>query len=227
MESALQQAVSLPSSPQAGQPAPLAEQDRAWMKLPGIDSFVSEVRTEFLNGREKDAIAAVVTWDIIRRCYEYGEREDVRARVAALNKKPDGSTKEGRPYEGHRLAMQAIAEKCNVRLNTVERWQRDYRTAVKYGGLDPCELNLMIGFNPPQLVERLYSIYDQRDAKGAARRRARGRPQLTPEDLGAKLARRLVRQAGLEKGRDDGIMRGILLVLTPLLVRHSFKVQPV
>jgi hypothetical protein len=193
-----------------------------WTHLPGIDSFVSELTPQIQIPRERRAVASVTSWEIIRRCYEYGKREDVKARVAALNRLPDGSAKRGRPYTGHMLAIRAVAAKNGLWLSTVVKWQLSYKRVVNAGEVDPKKLMFMLRINPSQLAERVAEIEARLAARELLARRTK--PELSPEDFGAKMTQRFVRQAGLETARDDRVFRGILRVLIPLFLRHSYKI---
>jgi len=210
-----------------------AENRADWMKLPGIEEFAARLKQAVQNAREKSAVGRLISWEVIRQCYEYGNRADVRARVAAMNHLPDGSRKNGRPYAGHRLAMEAIAAKCGVHFRTVAKWQESFNEVVNSGQLKPNELNALGAFNPLQVADRLDEIEARIAEKAAkasqAEERERDAPAtegpLPPETYGERLAQSLLHRARLDEAVNPAVVRGLLKALCPVLERHGYTVM--
>ncbi|MGD0089923.1 MAG: hypothetical protein ABSE73_08390 [Planctomycetota bacterium] len=212
-----------------------AEAKCAWMKLPGIEEFTARLKAQVRDAREKSAVGRLLAWETIQQCYEYGNRAEVRARVAAMNTLADGSSKNGRPYSGHRLAMEAIAARCALNFRTVERWQANFNRAVNSGELKPGELNSLGEFSPSQVASRIEEIEARLGAKERgtasppeehepeARETAAGsHSTLSLESYGKRLANRFLRKARLLDGADPALMLGVLKALAPVLEQYGY-----
>jgi hypothetical protein len=148
-------------------PVLVVKQEGDFASLPGIEEFVRDMKADLKTAREKNAEARVKSWDVIRRCYEYGQRPDVQARVQALNLLPNGKKKEGRPHSGHTLALEAIAAKSGVTKRTLQNWQVKWLDAAAKLGVEPgCpaqELNETFHLTPAVLADWL-DKFDEKDA---------------------------------------------------------------
>jgi hypothetical protein len=210
-----------------------AESSSDWMKLPGIEEFATALKDAVRDAREKSALGRVLSWEIIRQCYEYGSRPEVQTRVAVMNRLPDGSFRRGRPFAGHRLAMNAIAAKCAVRLRTVEKWQTSFNEAVKYGDLVPKYLNELRSDKSAGLANRLEEIEAKVETRREEGTLAAEREQaahaserlLPPEAYGEFLAQVVVRRAKLEEALNPPVVRGLVSALCPILERHGYRVM--
>jgi hypothetical protein len=207
-----------------------AENDAAWAKLPGIEEFAAGLKQAVQDAREKSALARVASWDIIRRCYEYGNRPEVRALIASWNLNPDGHRKNGRPFVGHRLAMEAVAERCAVSGRAIRKWQKSFNEALRSGALNYNQLMELSSINPPMVADRLEEIEARIEAQGAEQGADDSEDEdktLKPEELGERIGKRILRRAKLasEETMNPPMVQGLVRALCPVLYRHGYTVH--
>lgn len=152
-------------------PVLVAKAETDFAGLPGIAEFCKRMEGPLQGARIKNAEGVIAAWNVMRCCYEYGNRADVQAKVSVMNVMPDGRKKVGRPHTGHRLAMEALAEKLKCSIRTLGNWQIRWLEAAAKLELPlhtgEKELMAMIAINSKRLPDWLEEL-DQKESPADA-----------------------------------------------------------
>lgn len=177
-----------------------AEENELWEKLPGIGEFCNSLRRDVKATVKRGVKARLQTWKIARRIFTYGNSTAVQARVAILNINADGTKREGRPKQGHRLAMEALAARNYISPRSLEYWMREWGQVADRLGIkrDSSEDEFTATLRKtqkllPEFIEDLLAPEVNPGGIGAEKD--------TPEETGEKIAKAILRYITDDKGR--------------------------
>jgi len=208
--------------------AAVQQQAEDWARLPGVEAFCGQFKRRALNAFQQRGQNWLDAWNVIRACYEYGERPDVQAAVAAMNVQADGKKKVGRPHTGHRLAIEAIADATMIPLRTLAFWQRAWNKVWPRLGLAAGCTEDRIKCSLPKTPDELALQVDELLSAGDDDDEADAEPLLPFKDLANIFARRLdglLLRAGEPALRSKRNQELLADKLTDWFARHGVRAE--